>query len=136
MTYSITLTDVAGNVGLAATATAQLDRVVPSGYTIGANTFTVNLAAAANTGFTFSGATTGTTYNYTVASSGGGTAVSGSGSVTSATQQVTGVNVSSLHNGTLTFSVTLTNAEAPAAPPRPRPRSTRRPPADIPFRRT
>ncbi len=109
LTYSVTLTDSAGNVGAAATATATLDTVAPSGYTIAANQATVNLAASTDTGFTFSGAELNTTYNYLVTSSGGGTAVSGSGSVTSATQQVTGVNVSSLGSGTLTFSVTLTD---------------------------
>ena len=36
--------------------------------------------------------------------------MTGSGSVTSATQDITGINVSSLSNGTLTFSVTLTDA--------------------------
>ena len=36
--------------------------------------------------------------------------MTGSGSVTSATQNITGINVSSLSNGTLTYSVTLTNA--------------------------
>ena len=36
--------------------------------------------------------------------------MTGSGTVTSATQHVTGIDVSSLGDGTLTFSVTLTNA--------------------------
>ena len=52
----------------------------------------------------------GDTYNYTVSSSGGGTAVSGSGTVTAATQDVTGINVSTLPDGTLTYSVTLTDS--------------------------
>ena len=34
----------------------------------------------------------------------------GSGQITSATQQVTGINVSSLPDGILTYSVTLTDA--------------------------
>ena len=80
----------------------------PSGYTITADQSTIDAGQATSTGFTFAGATTGTTYNYTVTSSGGGTAVSGSGSVTSATQNITGINVSSLPDGTLTYSVTLT----------------------------
>ncbi len=110
LTYSVTLTDAAGNTGTAATATATLNTVVPSGYSIAANQATINLSDDTSTGFTFTGATTGTTYNYTVTSSGGGASVSGSGSVTSASQDVTGINVSSLANGTLTYSVTLTSA--------------------------
>src|SRR5208282_723133 len=107
--YSATLTDSAGNTGTTATATATLDTVAPSGYTIAADQSTVNVSDATSTGFTFAGATTGTTYNYTISSSGGGTALSGSGSVTSATQNINGINVSSLSDGTLTYSVTLTD---------------------------
>ena len=50
------------------------------------------------------------TYNYTVTSDGGSGSVQGSGTVLSSTQQVTGINVSSLPDGTLTYSVTLTDA--------------------------
>jgi len=60
-----------------------------------------------NAGFTIDGAASGT-YAYSISSSGGGTAVTGSGSVTSATQSVSGINVSALPAGTLTFSVTVT----------------------------
>jgi cyclophilin family peptidyl-prolyl cis-trans isomerase len=110
LTFSVTLTDTSGNVGAPATATATLDLTLPSGYTITANKAAVNATTGADTGFTFAGAATGSTYNYTVISSGGGTAVSGSGSVTSATEDVTGINVTSLDDGTLTYSVTLTDA--------------------------
>src|SRR5271157_2823075 len=82
----------------------------PSGYTIVANPTTIGAGQTTSAGFVFNGATTGATYNYTVSSSGGGTAVTGSGSVTSATQDVTGINVSTLSGGTLTFSVALTNS--------------------------
>jgi hypothetical protein len=109
LTFSVTLTDAAGNAGTAVTATATLDKTAPVAPTIAANDASINASEASNTGFTFTGATVGTTYNYTVTSSGGGTAVTGTGAVTSATQSVTGINVSTLSNGTLTFSVTLTD---------------------------
>ena len=48
-------------------------------------------ATSTDAGFTFAGAETGTTYSYTVTSSGGTGSVTGSGSVTSATQQVSGI---------------------------------------------
>ena len=43
-------------------------------------------------------------------SNGGSGSVTGTGTVLSSTQQVTGINVSSLPDGTLTYSVTLTDA--------------------------
>jgi hypothetical protein len=82
---------------------------VPSGYTITADNSAINAVEAQSTGFTFAGAGVGDTYNYTVTDSNGAT-VSGNGMVTSATQDVTGINVSKLSNGTLTFSVTLSNS--------------------------
>ena len=107
LTYSVTLRDAAGNTGAAATATATLDKTAPSGYTITADDGLINATEAASTSFTFAGAEVGATYNYTVISSGGGTPVTGSGTIASATQQVTGINVSTLPDGTLTYSVTL-----------------------------
>ena len=110
LTYSVTLTDAAGNAGSATTATATLDRAAPAGYSITVGSSQINAAAAPSTSFTFAGAEVGATYTYTVTSTGGGTPVTGSGIVSSATQQVTGINVSSLPDGTLTYSVTLTDA--------------------------
>ena len=109
LTFSVTLTDPAGNTGTAATATATLDQTAPSGYTISSDASTYNATTATSAGFTFADAEVGDTYAYTISSSGGGTALTGSGSVTSATQDVNGINISSLPDGTLTFSVTLTN---------------------------
>ncbi len=97
-----------GNTGSAATATATLDSA-PLGYTITADDSLVNAIEAVATGFTFAGAEVGATYSYTITSDAGGTPVSGSGTIASATEQVTGIDVSSLPDGTLTFSVTLTD---------------------------
>jgi cyclophilin family peptidyl-prolyl cis-trans isomerase len=94
-------------------ATAKVIKSVsaaPSGYTIAPDQTLIGSSSASSTGFTFAGAATGTTYSYTINSSGGGTAVTGSGSVTSATQDITGINVSTLVDGTLTYSVTLANS--------------------------
>ena len=107
LTYSVTLTDSHGNTGNAALATALLDKTAPSGYTITADFPIINAANAANTGFTFAGATIGTTYSYTVTSSNGSGSVTGNGAVTSVTQDITGIDVTSLTDGTLTYSVTL-----------------------------
>ena len=116
LTYSVTLTDVYGNTGPAANATATLHQTAPSGYTITADFTIINAANAANTGFTFANATANTTYSYTVTSSGGIGSVTGSGAITSATQHITGINVSTLSDGTLTYSVTLTNSDGNTGP--------------------
>ena len=110
LTFSVTLTDAAGNVGAAATATATLDQTAPSGYSITADQNTFNATTATSAGFTFASAEVGTTYTYTITSDGGGTARDRQRPVTSATQDVTGIDVSGLPDGTLTFSVTLTDA--------------------------
>jgi cyclophilin family peptidyl-prolyl cis-trans isomerase len=110
LVFSVTLTDPAGNVGTAKTAPASLDRVAPTDYSITANDSLINGTEAANTGFTFAGAEIGATYSYTVTSDGGDASVTGSGSITSATQQITNINVSSLPNGHLTYKVKLTDS--------------------------
>ena len=110
LTFSVTLTDDAGNVSPAATATATLDKTAPSGYSITANDANVGTAAATATGFTFSNAEVGATYAYTITSSGSTTAsLTGSGTITSADQVVSNINVSSLPDGTLTYTVYLTD---------------------------
>ena len=114
LTFSVTLANTAGT-GAAATATATLAQTAPAGYSITADQSSITNTNAASAGFTLTGASIGATYNYTVSSSAGGTAVTGSGTVTSATQDVTGINVSTLPNGTLTFSVTLTNGAGTGA---------------------
>lgn len=81
----------------------------PSGYTVSIDQPYINNNNKTNMSFTFAGAEVGTTYNYTLTSSGGGTPVTGSGTINSATQQVTGVTTFGLNEGTLTLSVTLTD---------------------------
>lgn len=60
--------------------------------------------------FRISGAEAGATYSYVIESSGGGTAVSGNGTITSPTQQVSGIDLSGLPDGTLTLRLTLADA--------------------------
>ena len=87
-----------------------MHQTIPSGYTVTADYPFISAATAANTGFTFSGATVGMTYSYTVTSSNGSGSVTGSGTVISATQDVTGIDVTPLSDGTVTYSVRLTDA--------------------------
>ncbi len=61
--------------------------------------------------FSFVAAEIGANYTYTIVDAYSGTsAVTGSGSIATATDQVIGINVSSLTNGTLTLQVKLTDA--------------------------
>ncbi|WP_231102535.1 Ig-like domain-containing protein [Pseudoalteromonas luteoviolacea] len=57
----------------------------------------------------------GATYSYTISSSNGGTNVTGNGTVTSAGQQLSNLDLSALNDGTLTLSVTLTDTAGNAA---------------------
>ena len=110
VTFSVKLSNGAG-AGATVTATTILNQAAPAGYTITADNNPVTAATASSTGFTFTGAEVVTTYQYTITSSGSVStnAVTGSGKVTAANQNVTGINVSALADGTLTFSVTLTD---------------------------
>ena len=110
LTFSVVLTDAAGNSGAAATAAATLDQHVPTGYSVAADDALISNSESAGTSITFAGAEIGTTYNYVVTSAGGAGQVTGTGEITTVDQQLTGINVSSLPDGQLTFSVTLTDA--------------------------
>jgi len=92
------------------------DETPPGGYSITAVDQYINAEKAASTGFTFADAEVGATYIYIITSSGGGESLFGGGTITSATQQITGIDVSSLPDGTLTFSVTLTDAAGNIGP--------------------
>ncbi|MBO6662228.1 Calx-beta domain-containing protein [Roseivirga sp.] len=86
------------------------DLTAPSGYSVTLGDALVGDAEVTTTTFTFAGAEIGTTYNYTVSSDNGGTNVTGSGTIVTATDQVTLADLSGLNDGTLTLSVTLTDA--------------------------
>jgi len=109
LTLSATLTDTAGNVGTAATDTVSKDTTAPTGYSVNIDQTAINNSNKTAMSFTFGGAEVGATYNYVVSSSGGGS-VTGSGTLTNATEQITGIDISTLGDGTLTLSVTLADA--------------------------
>ncbi|HNZ72973.1 MAG TPA: hypothetical protein PKJ43_10135, partial [Prolixibacteraceae bacterium] len=51
----------------------------------------------------------GANYNYSISSSGGGTPVTGSSTIATATDTISGIDTTPLTDGTLTISVTLTD---------------------------
>ncbi|MDZ7861178.1 MAG: hypothetical protein U5O15_11055 [Candidatus Krumholzibacteriota bacterium] len=115
LTYSSVLTDPAGNAAGAVTDTATLDTTAPSGQTISADDGLINAAEASSTSFTFAGAEVGATYDLTVTSSGGGGSVTATGTVSSATQQITGIDVSGLRRRHAHLFVVLTDPAGNAA---------------------
>src|SRR5690606_39591629 len=79
----------------------------PDGHSVGFDDDAIKATEAVSTGFTLSGAEVGATYSYEITSSGGGTPVTGTGTLTTATDPVSGIDVSGLPDGTLTLSVTV-----------------------------
>lgn len=111
-------TDAAGNGNTAAPQlTLAIDTEAPSGYAVSVDQASITLANHTSLSFTLSGAEVGADFDYTITSGGGGTPVTGNGTITSTSQQVSGIDVSSLPNGTLTLSVILTDAPGNAGDP-------------------
>ena len=85
--------------------TVIFDSEAPSGYSASFLVGPIDDAA-----FEIGNAELGAAYSFTITSSGGGAPVTGSGTVGALQQQVTGLDLSGLGDGTLTLSVTLSDA--------------------------
>ena len=107
LTVAVTVTTVDGGTGALRQATAAFDGLPPTGYAAAFLTGTVTVANSTAAGFQITGGELGSSYSFTISSSGGGTPVTGSGTITADPQQVTGLDLSGLGDGTLTVSVTL-----------------------------
>ncbi|MCG8476553.1 MAG: hypothetical protein MI784_13885, partial [Cytophagales bacterium] len=107
------ITDLSGNSLTAgeppSDETFTLDNTAPSGYSVTINQSPINASNETSVGFTFAGAEVGSTYNYSFSSSGGGTPITSSSTIVSATETVSGIDISALSDGTVTLSVTLTD---------------------------
>jgi len=108
LTLEMTLTR-SGVVGQTVTTTVVKETGAPAGYAVAFNTPEVNSLNQGSVGFTITKAEVGATYFYRISSSGGGTPVEASGVVASATQIVSGVNLSALPDGALTLYLHLTD---------------------------
>jgi hypothetical protein len=87
-----------------------LDLTAPTGFSVAFDDSLINNAESSSASFTFTGAEVGTTYDYTISTSGGASTATGSAAVSSAGQTISGIDLSGLEDGTLTLSVTLTDA--------------------------
>jgi uncharacterized repeat protein (TIGR01451 family) len=101
--------DQANNPSPQATATGTLDTAAPTGYSAAFDQDPVNIANETAVSFTFAGAEVGATYEFEITSDAGGTPVTGTGTIATATDQISGLDLSGLGDGTLTLTVALTD---------------------------
>lgn len=109
LTLAVTVSTATGGTGAARQATVSFDGLPPAGYGVAFQAAAVNAANVTSTGIQISGGEVGTSYAYTISSSGGGTPFTGTGTVSADPQPVTGLDLSALADGTLTVSVALTD---------------------------
>ena len=114
ITLNVTLTDVNGNTGAAATDTETKETVAPTGYSVVIDQSPINAANDDAVSFTFASAEVGASYNYAFTSSGAPGSVTGSGTIATATDQITSIDISGLADGTITLNVTLTDVNGNA----------------------
>ncbi len=107
-TLTLATPGAAGSLG--ANKDLVIDTAAPTGYSVGILQTPINSGNETAVSFAFASAEVGATYNYTLSSTGGGTNVTGSGTITTATDLISGIDVSGLGDGTITLSVTLTDA--------------------------
>lgn len=109
ITLTVTITNVLGTEGPETTDIAIKDTAVPTGYSVTIDQNLIDSDNEDDVSFTFTNAISGTDYDYTFSSDGGGTDVTGSGTVSTANEQITGIDLSGLADGTITLDVTLSN---------------------------
>ena len=105
------INDMAGIAAVLALPATGTDGLAKQQIAIDAVTADQTLLGPGNNttaGFTIHGGVAGEGYSYTATSSGGGS-VSNSGTLTSASEDITPIDVSGLSKGTLTYNVTLAN---------------------------
>ena len=105
-----------GGSGAAASDGVAKDATAPAGYGVAFTTDPVDAGNAGAAAFQFSGAEVGAAFAYTITSDGGAGSVTGSGTVASASEAVAGLDLTALPDGTLTVSVTLTDAAGNVKP--------------------
>ncbi|MEL6535642.1 MAG: gliding motility-associated C-terminal domain-containing protein, partial [Bacteroidota bacterium] len=105
----VTLTDENGNTGLADSATTELDAAAPAGFTVSLSPNPIDGSTAPNVTLTIDNGSIDDAYVFSIASSGGGDPITGSGTMIAQSESITGLNLSNLEDGTITATVTLTD---------------------------
>jgi hypothetical protein len=81
----------------------------PTGYSASIDQSYINNSNKGDVSFTYTGAEVGSTYYYSISGT-TGTPVTGSGTITTANQQITNIDLSGLGDGTITLSTNLTDS--------------------------
>ena len=110
-----TITDLSGNAATLTftppdTSNVKINAAIPSGYTTSFTDRTVTNVNKSNASFSFTYNKTGRTYHYTISSSGGGTPLTGSGATTGTSQTISGLDLTSLADGKITLSLTISDS--------------------------
>ncbi|OUS67960.1 hypothetical protein B5G52_20825 [Pseudoalteromonas sp. A601] len=113
LTVSATQTDSAGNTSPAATTSITLDNIAPTGHAASVVQSVINASNESAMSASLSGLEGAGTLSYQV--SDGSNSVSGTATISAATLQITGINVTSLAEGTLTFSAIATDTAGNAS---------------------
>ncbi|MCF4100074.1 HYR domain-containing protein [Gillisia sp. M10.2A] len=108
-TNTFEVTDASGNKSTCSFDVIVKDVEAPAGYTVSIDRAEIDETNETSISFTFADAEVGTTYNYTFSSDNGVTDVTGTGTISTMTDQITGIDLSGLEDGTITLSVTLTD---------------------------
>ena len=110
-THTFEYKDKAGNIGSIVATVDWIDKQAPTGYSISIDSKPINKN---NFSFTISDAEVGTTYEYTIISSGGEESITGTGIVTSQNLEdiitdvsISGIDLSSLSDGIITVTTIL-----------------------------
>ncbi|MFD2099281.1 gliding motility-associated C-terminal domain-containing protein, partial [Flagellimonas iocasae] len=109
ITLRVTVSNVLGTEGPETTDTALKLTTLPTGYTVDIDQDPIDQTNQNMVSFTFANAEVDADFSYSFTSSGGGTPVNGTGTIATPTDQITGVNLSGLTNGTITLTASLSN---------------------------
>jgi hypothetical protein len=103
------ITDLNGNPLTLTYTPPATDAILVQTYTVSFLTTPVTMANQSSISIQIAKAPIGATYNYTISSDGGAGTVTGTGTIASAPQTISGIDVSTLADGTLTVSLTITD---------------------------
>ncbi|WP_240036198.1 Ig-like domain-containing protein [Pseudoalteromonas sp. A757] len=107
LTVSATQVDSAGNTSTAATQTITLDNSAPSGISATIDQDLINAGNETAFSFTLTGLESTGSFTYEISDGSSSVSSASATAITGTTQQETGINVTSLNEGTLTLSVTV-----------------------------
>ena len=110
LTLSVILTDILANESPSQIDTITKDTLAPSGYSVSIDQLGINKAQQTGISFTIANGEAGSTYQYSISDSESpANTVSGSGTMATSSDQISGIDISSLSDGDITLYLTLTD---------------------------